>query len=184
MNRRRLLKAATAVGAAAGLGALGRYALIAPPRSERSTASTNRRSDLRGVAAGGQIAGVRRLRSPSAAMSTGARDGRRQRQRSLVRFSNAARSRPLALWSLEVGRSRLPNQDATRWAGVNLMQMLVCGDPHRAVSSRAVGVPNLRLGGASPGRRVRWAAVYGDQRGNEVAGAGMCIATRWRRRIG
>ena len=40
MNRRLLLKGAAGVGVAAGLGALGRYALLAPPRGARDWART------------------------------------------------------------------------------------------------------------------------------------------------
>jgi hypothetical protein len=176
MNRRILLKGAAGVGAAAGLGALGRYALIAPPRSERLESVNDiavsiyealpeaararacvaydhplRQCHNRGLGMGG------------ANVNAGSFDW--DTRRALTDLMHAGLS--------ETGRTRLPNQDATRWVGVNLMQLLVCGDPrvgpYQIVLS---GVHlNLRLGGASPdGAAFGGPQVYGDQRGNGIPG--------------
>src|SRR5688500_3407079 len=71
------------------------------------------------------------------------------------------------------GRNRVPDQDLTRWSGVNSLRVLICGDPaarpHQTVMT---GVHlNLRLGGASrEGAAFGGPQVYGDQRGNERPG--------------
>ena len=71
------------------------------------------------------------------------------------------------------GRSRLPDQDMTRWSGVNSMRVLICGDPAAPPYQIVMtGVHlNLRLGGASrEGAAFGGPQVYGDQRGNERPG--------------
>jgi hypothetical protein len=73
----------------------------------------------------------------------------------------------------EEGRRRLPQEDVTRWVGVNGMRVLICGDPtsppYQVILS---GVHlNLRLGGKSAeGAAFGGPQVYGDQRGDERVG--------------
>jgi hypothetical protein len=176
VNRRSLLKGAAGVGAVAGVGALGRYALLAPPRSERLESV----DDL----------AVRIFEALPEALKTRAcvaydHPVRQCHNRGLgmggvnVNATSFDWDTRCALTDLmhaglsEIGRTRLPNQDATRWAGVNLMQLLVCGDPRTGPYQIVLsGVHlNLRLGGASPdGAAFGGPQVYGDQRGNEIAG--------------
>ena len=176
MNRRRLLKGAAAVGAAAGLGALGRYALIAPPRSERLDSVDELAvrifealpPTVRSQACVGYDHPLRQCHNRGLGMG-----GASVNAASFDWDTRCALTDLLHSGLSEVGRSRLPNQDATRWAGVNLMQMLVCGDPRTGPYQIVLsGVHlNLRLGGASPdGAAFGGPQVYGDQRGNEVAG--------------
>jgi hypothetical protein len=71
------------------------------------------------------------------------------------------------------GRHRVPDQDLTRWSGVNSMRALICGDPSAPPYQIVLtGVHlNLRLGGASrEGAAFGGPQVYGDQRGNERPG--------------
>jgi Protein of unknown function (DUF3500) len=71
------------------------------------------------------------------------------------------------------GRDRLPDQDLTRWSGVNSMRVLICGDPASPPYQIVMtGVHlNLRLGGASlEGAAFGGPQVYGDQRGNDRPG--------------
>jgi hypothetical protein len=71
------------------------------------------------------------------------------------------------------GRNRLPDQDLTRWSGVNSMRALICGNPAAPPYQIVMtGVHlNLRLGGASrEGAAFGGPQVYGDQRGNERPG--------------
>ena len=82
------------------------------------------------------------------------------------------------------GRSRIPEEYFTRWAGIHSMRVLMCGLPRGSVHA-AAGEPaespyqiiltgahvNLRLGGNSrEGAAFGGPQVYGDQRGNERAG--------------
>jgi hypothetical protein len=176
MNRRRLLKGAAGIGAVAGIGALGRYAFVAPPRSEHLESV----DDL----------AARIFESLSEAARSRAciaydHPARQCHNRGLgmggasVNASSFDWDTRCALTDLmhaglsETGRMRVPNQDATRWAGVNLMQLLVCGDPRAGPYQILLsGVHlNLRLGGASPdGAAFGGPQVYGDQRGNEIVG--------------
>jgi hypothetical protein len=71
------------------------------------------------------------------------------------------------------GRNRIPDQDLTRWSGVNSMRVLICGDPAAPPYQIVMtGVHlNLRLGGASrEGAAFGGPQVYGDQGGNERPG--------------
>ena len=71
------------------------------------------------------------------------------------------------------GRNRVPDQDLTRWSGVNSLRVLICGDPAAPPYQIVMtGVHlNLRLGGASrEGAAFGGPQVYGDQRGNERPG--------------
>ena len=176
MNRRLLLKTAVAAGAVAGAGALGRYALLAPPRSAElasvdelavrlfATLSPEARAQAcvaydhplrqyhnRGLWLGG-------LTVSAASLDWNSR-------RLLTDIMHAGLS--------AVGRGRVPLQDSTRFMGVNMMQLLVCGDPRTGPYQLLLsGVHlNLRLGSTSPeGAAFGGPQVYGDQRGNEVVG--------------
>jgi hypothetical protein len=71
------------------------------------------------------------------------------------------------------GRDRVPDQDLTRWSGVNSLRVLICGDPAAPPYQIVMtGVHlNLRLGGASrEGAAFGGPQVYGDQRGNDRPG--------------
>jgi hypothetical protein len=73
----------------------------------------------------------------------------------------------------ETGRGRVPHQDSTHWFGVNMMQLLVCGEPSSGPYQLVIsGVHlNLRLGSTSPeGAAFGGPQVYGDQRGNGRVG--------------
>jgi hypothetical protein len=176
MNRRALLKSAAGVGAVAGIGALGRYAFVAPPRSERleSVDSLAVRifeslpDEVRSRACVAYDHPVRQCHNRGLGMggvNVNASSFDWEMRRALTDLMHSGLS--------EIGRTRVPNQDATRWAGVNLMQLLVCGDPRTGPYQIVLsGVHlNLRLGGASPGGvAFGGPQVYGDQRGDEIAG--------------
>ena len=71
------------------------------------------------------------------------------------------------------GRGRVPQEDLIRFTGVNSMNVLICGDPTSPPYQIILtGVHlNLRVGGKSrEGAAFGGPQVYGDQRGNEVAG--------------
>lgn len=71
------------------------------------------------------------------------------------------------------GRTRVLGQDMTRWAGVNLASLAFCGDPREGPSQAVLSTVhlNLRLGGGPvDGSALGGPQVYGDQRGNGVAG--------------
>jgi Protein of unknown function (DUF3500) len=73
----------------------------------------------------------------------------------------------------EEGRDRVPEEYFTRWTGVHSMRVLICGDPtagpYQIILTGAH--LNLRLGGKSrEGAAFGGPQVYGDQRGNEIAG--------------
>ena len=183
MNRRKLLKGAAAVGAAAGLGALGRYALIAPPRSERLDSVDELAVRIfEALPPTVRSQACVALRSPFAAMpQPRARDGRRQRQRSLVRLGHALRAhRSLARRALR-GRARA--------AAESRRDSLGRREPHAAarlrrsahgpVSNRAVrSAPQSAARRREPRRRrVRRAAGLrrsARQRGRRLAG--QCVS--------
>lgn len=73
----------------------------------------------------------------------------------------------------EEGRRRVPHEYFTRFTGVNSMRLLISGDPtsgpYQVILTGAH--LNLRVGGRSrEGAAFGGPQVYGDQRGNEVAG--------------
>jgi hypothetical protein len=71
------------------------------------------------------------------------------------------------------GRDRIPEEDVTRWSGVQSMRVLICGDPTAPPYQVILtGVHlNLRLGGKSrEGAAFGGPQIYGDQRGNEQLG--------------
>jgi hypothetical protein len=176
MNRRNLLKGAAGVGAVAGVGALGRWALIAPPRSERLDSVNDLAvriydalpADVKARACVAYDHPLRQCHNRGLGMG-----GAHVTAASFDWETRCALTDLMHAGLSEVGRTRLPNQDATRWAGVNLMQLLVCGDPREGPYQIVLsGVHlNLRLGGASPdGAAFGGPQVYGDQRGNEIPG--------------
>jgi hypothetical protein len=73
----------------------------------------------------------------------------------------------------EAGRGRVPEEYFTRCPGVHSMYVLVCGNPKTPPYQVILTGPhlNLRIGGRSrEGAAFGGPLVYGDQRGNEVAG--------------
>jgi len=71
------------------------------------------------------------------------------------------------------GRSHIPDEDLTRWAGVHSMRVLICGDPTAPPYQIILtGVHlNLRLGGKNrEGVAFGGPQVYGDQGGNNRVG--------------
>jgi hypothetical protein len=176
MDRRLLLKSGIGLGALAGAGALGRYAVLAPPRSDNlasvdelavrvfeGLSEESRAQALvpydhplrqyynRGLWAGGVV------------VHAGSLDW--EARRALTDLMHAGLS--------EAGRARVPRQDATYWSGINMMQLLFCGDPRTGPYQVVLsGVHlNLRLGGRSvEGVAFGGPQVYGDQRGDGRVG--------------
>jgi hypothetical protein len=176
MKRRTLLQAAAGVGLVAGVGAVGRYGVLAPPPSGRHAPVDELAAEL--------VAGL----SPAA------------RAKACVAYDHPLRqyfNRGLWIGGLRVnaatlgwnerrlladilhagvsdaGRSRLPHQDSTHWIGVNMLDLLVCGEPAAGPYQLVLsGVHlNLRLGSTSPdGAAFGGTQVYGDQRGNGRVG--------------
>jgi hypothetical protein len=73
----------------------------------------------------------------------------------------------------EDGARRIPEEYFTQWSGVQSMRVLICGDPTSPPYQIILtGVHlNLRIGGKSrEGVAFGGPQVYGDQRGNDVAG--------------
>jgi hypothetical protein len=175
MHRRTLLKIGTGLGALGGLGFLVGERVL-PPRPSRTLASVDelarrlyvgmedeqraaccveydhplRQYHNRGVWGGGRgvFAGFDREQ--------------RQILCDLLHAGLSAR-----------GRERVPLEYFTRWFGVHGMRLLVCGDPtappYQVILTGAH--LNLRLGGTSrEGVAFGGPLVYGDQRGDRIAG--------------
>ena len=73
----------------------------------------------------------------------------------------------------EHGRERVPNEFFLRLGGVHRMNVLLCGEPEAPPYQMILTGPhlNLRLGGASSeGAAFGGPQIYGDQRGDGVAG--------------
>ena len=73
----------------------------------------------------------------------------------------------------EQGRARVPHEFFINWPGVQLMSVLICGDPRVSPWQIILSGPhlNLRLGGRSrEGVAFGGPQVYGDQRGNNKQG--------------
>lgn len=176
MNRRSVLKTAVGLGAIAGCGGLGRYALLAPPSSsqlESVDALAVRihdalSADVRSRACVPYDHPLRQCHNRGLGMG-----GANISAASLDWETRRALTDLLHAGLSATGRARLPAQDATRWMGVNFMQLLVCGDPHAPPCQIVLsGVHlNLRLGGAgSDGVAFGGPQVYGDQRGDGIIG--------------
>ena len=177
MNRRLWLKGAVGVGVAAGVGALGRYALYAPPPSGRRGTVDELAAEL-----------VEALPPAAKAQALFPYDHplRQYYNRGLWLGSGLTVSAAALGWDTRclltdvlyaglsaAGRGRIPYQDSTRFMGVNMMQLAVCGDPRVGPYQLLLsGVHlNLRLGSISPeGAAFGGPQVYGDQRGNERVG--------------
>ncbi len=175
MNRRQVLQLGAGLGAVAGAGLLGRYRLL-PPRPSRVLENADvlarrlysglddeqraeacvdydhplRQYHNRGVWGGGL--GVFR--------------GFDFEQRQILTdLLHAGLS--------DAGRTRIPEEYYTRWPGVHSMRVLVCGDPtsppYQLILTGAH--LNLRIGGKSrEGVAFGGPQVYGDQRGDGIAG--------------
>ena len=176
MNRRLLLQGAAGVGLAAGVGVLGRYALLAPPRTGRQASVDELAvevfaalpSEARAAACVAYDHPLRQCHNRGlwiGGLTVSAASLGWDTRRLLTDLLYAGLS--------AAGRSRLPLQDSTRFMGVNMMQLLICGDPsigpYQFVLS---GVHlNLRIGGAdSEGAAFGGPQVYGDQHGNGRVG--------------
>ncbi len=176
MDRRLLLKGGIGLGALAGAGAFGRYAFFAPPLSERlENVDVLAARVFEGLSAKAKAQACvpydhpsrqyynRGLWAGGAVVHAGTFDW--ETRRALMDLFHAGLS--------EVGRTRVPNQFSTNWAGVNGLQLLICGDPRTGPYQMLLsGVHlNLRLGGRSrEGAAFGGPQVYGDQRGNNRVG--------------
>jgi len=176
MNRRSMLKGAAGLGAVASFGALGRYALLALPSSERlesidALAVRIHEALSESVKARACVSYDHPLRQ---CHNRGLRmGGVNVTARNFDWETRCALTDLLHAGLSTIGRTRLPNQDATQWTGVNFMQLLICGNPRTPPYQIVLsGVHlNLRLGGAGhEGAAFGGPQVYGDQRGNEVTG--------------
>jgi len=173
MNRRRALKV---LGTLTGMGLVGRYALLPPPRS-------------RNLEAPRELA-IRFFESLNA----------KDRERVCVDYDDPLRQyhnrgvwgaglsvNPVNLgWEQrgiltdllhaglsEAGRDRIPNEFFTRWPGVHSMYVLLCGNPKTPPYQLILTGPhlNLRIGGRSrEGAAFGGPLVYGDQRGDSIQG--------------
>ena len=173
MNRRRVLQG---LGAIAGAGVLGRFALLPPSRSRTLEPADQLATRFFDSLDAGQRAQacvaydhpLRQLHNKGlwggGLLATPLNFGWEQR-RLLTDLLHAGLS--------EAGRERVPLEYFTRWPGVHAMKVLVCGDPHRPPYQLILTGAhlNLRIGGASrEGAAFGGPLVYGDQRGNEVPG--------------
>jgi hypothetical protein len=176
MNRRTLLKMGSTVGALLAAGAYGRYRFL-PPSWSRSPASVDelaqrlfaslepetraevcveydhplRQYHNRGIWGGG--------------LSIYADRFTREQRGLLTDLLYAGLS--------EQGRERVPNEFYVQFGGVQLMNVLLCGDPSSPPYQLILSGPhlNLRLGGKSrEGVAFGGPQVYGDQRGDERHG--------------
>jgi hypothetical protein len=176
MNRRILLKGAAGVGIAAGLGTLGRYALLAPSRTGQHASVDDLAvqifaalsPDARAAACMAYDHPLRQCHNRGlwiGGLTVSAASLDWDTRRLLTDLLYAGLS--------ELGRSRVPLQDSTHWMGVNMMQLLICGDPRMGPYQFILsGVHlNLRVGGADPqGAAFGGPQVYGDQHGNGRVG--------------
>jgi hypothetical protein len=176
MNRRMVLKGAGAAGALAGAAALGKYAVLAPPRS----------AELESVPAlAAQICDSLSGDAKAAACFPYDHPLRQYHNRGLWAgglivsaltvdwHTRRAIADLLHAGLSEAGRARVPKQDSTHWFGANGLGLAVCGNPRTGPYQVLLsGVHlNLRLGGASAeGAAFGGPQVYGDQRGNERVG--------------
>jgi len=175
MNRRAAIKLGASLGVLAGAGLAGGYMLLPPGPSRRlepvdslarrlyTSLDTDQRAETcvsydhplrqyhnRGVWGGGR------------SIFLGFNRDQRQILTDLL-YSGLSTE----------GRGRVPEEDLTRWAGVHEMRVLICGDPTaKPYQVILTGTHlNLRLGGKSTeGAAFGGPQIYGDQRGNEVAG--------------
>lgn len=176
MNRRRILKAAAGLSVLASGAAFGRYAFVAPPTSAQLDSVDALAihiyealpQDVRARACVSYDHPLRQCHNRGLGMG-----GVNVTALNLDWHTRCAISDLLHAGLSPVGRTRVPNQDATRWAGVNFMQLLICGDPRTPPYQIVLsGIHlNLRLGDArAEGVAFGGPQVYGDQRGDEVAG--------------
>ncbi len=176
MDRRRLLKAGSTLGAMLAFGAYGRYRWL-PPRPSRALGPVAelarrfcrsldpatrervcveydhplRQYHNRGVGAGGLAIDAGRFTWEQRGM--------------LTDLLHAGLS--------ESGRERVPEEFFVQVGGVHWMKVLVCGDPDAPPYQLILSGPhlNLRLGGRSrEGVAFGGPQVYGDQRGDGRAG--------------
>jgi hypothetical protein len=116
MNRRNVLKGAAGIGAVAGIGGLGRYALIAPPRSEHLESVNDLAvriyeglpEDVRARACVGYDHPLRQCHNRGLGMG-----GANVNAASFDWDTRCALTDLMHAGLSETGRTRLPNQDAT-----------------------------------------------------------------------
>src|SRR5437870_5205694 len=173
MNRRSVLK--LGLGALAGTGAYAGYRLLppAPSRSREPVDALARRlyasldEAQRAETCVGYDHPLRQYHN------RGVRGGGR------AVFSGFSREQRQIVTDLfysglsEEGQRRVPHEYFARFTGVNSMRVLISGDPtsgpYQVILTGAH--LNLRVGGRSrEGAAFGGPQVYGDQRGNEVAG--------------
>jgi hypothetical protein len=175
MNRRSAIKLGTGLVAAAGAGFYGGYQLL-PPSPSKSLLAVDELARRFYLSLNAQqhaetcVAYDHPLRQyHNRGVSGGGRDVltafTREQKRILTDLMYAGLS--------ERGRERVPQEDLTRYAGVNGMRVLICGDPTSPPYQIVLtGVHlNLRLGGKSrEGAAFGGPQVYGDQSGNGRVG--------------
>jgi uncharacterized protein DUF3500/5'-nucleotidase-like protein len=173
MNRRRVLQG---LGALAGAGTLGRFALL-PPSASRTIAPAD------------QLAArfFDSLDDQQRAEACVPYDHPLRQLHNKGLWTAGLLASPLALgWTQRrlltdllhaglsaAGRERIPNEYYSRWPGVHAMKVLVCGDPRRPPYQVILSGAhlNLRIGGASrEGAAFGGPLVYGDQHGDGVPG--------------
>lgn len=175
LHRRTVLKLGAGLGAAAAVGALGRYRLL-PPAPSRVLESvdvlarrffTSLDDEQRALACVPYDHPLRQYHNRGVwGGGLGIFRGFDRPQRALLTdLLHAGLSR--------AGRARVPEEYYARWPGVHGMRVLVCGDPtappYQVILTGAH--LNLRLGGTSrEGVAFGGPQVYGDQRGDGRAG--------------
>ncbi|HEX6886034.1 MAG TPA: DUF3500 domain-containing protein [Planctomycetota bacterium] len=175
MNRRRALQLGAGLGALTGAGLLARYRLL-PPRPSRVLEGVDvlaRRfhdsldEEQRATSCVEYDHPLRQYHN------RGVWGGGRGIFLGFDRAQRALLSDLLHAGLSDAGRARVPEEYYTRWPGVHSMRVLLCGDPGASPWQMILtgAHVNLRLGGKSrEGVAFGGPQVYGDQRGNGVAG--------------
>jgi len=175
MNRRRALQVGAGLGALAGAGLLARYRLLPPsPSGTLESVDVLARRFHDSLDDEQRAACCVEYDHPLRQYhNRGVWGGGRGIFLGFDRAQRALLSDLLHAGLSVAGRARVPEEYYTRWPGVHSMRVLLCGDPHaRHWQMILTGAHlNLRLGGQSrEGVAFGGPQVYGDQRGNGVAG--------------
>src|SRR6266571_2273976 len=175
MNRRTVLKLGASLGVMAGAGLYGGYRFLPPGRSRAlEPVDALARRLYQGLDAEQRAETCVSYDHPLRQYhNRGVRGG----GRSILFGFNHEQRRILTdlLYAglSEEGRGRVPEEYFTRWSGVHSLRVLICGDPTASPYQIILTGAhlNLRLGGKSrEGVAFGGPQVYGDQRGNEIAG--------------